>query len=159
MRPPISGALLITQGFASLKGGPSERYTAWREGKQITCLGHPAYDLNCVIGTPVVAVKPGIVAVTFGDQFFGNYIVLTVDGTGETYTYAHLSTVEVGTGQHVNDGQQIALSGNTGNSTGPHLHFAYRPSHPNFNNGFDGYESWITHLDAYAYPHIDLSLV
>lgn len=159
MRAPFDGPLLITQGFCSLKGGPSERYTAWREGREITCLGHPAYDFNCAVGTPLRAVKPGRIAVVFGDPFFGNYLVLTVDGTGEQFTYAHCSTVEVVAGQHVADGQVIARSGNTGNTTGPHLHFAYRPARPNFKNGLDGYEDYITHFDASVYPRLDLSLV
>lgn len=151
--------MLLTQLFSSLKGGPGEAYNAWREGREIRCIGHPAIDINCPTGTPVYAVKDGTVQTMFGDQFFGNFIVLTFDGTGEQFTYAHLSTIQVSNGQHVKASQEIALSGSTGNSTGPHLHAAYRPAKPNYDNFYDGYEQWLTHLDKNVRDLIDLSLV
>lgn len=158
MIPPIDGTLLITQNFASLKGGPGEAYNAWRDGQEIRCIGHPAIDINCATGTPVYSVKPGIVTVVLGDQFLGNYITLTALD-GESWEYGHLSFVAVHTGQQVAAGVRIGLSGSTGNSTGPHLHFSHRPAHPNYANGFDGHDDPMTHFDADVYPLFDLHLV
>ncbi|WP_018385100.1 M23 family metallopeptidase, partial [Wenjunlia vitaminophila] len=56
---------------------------------------------------------------------YGNNIVIKHD-TGRYTQYAHLSAFKAQVGQKVNVGQQIALSGNTGNSSGPHLHFEVR---------------------------------
>ncbi|MFB6677002.1 M23 family metallopeptidase, partial [Streptomyces sp. NPDC056390] len=61
---------------------------------------------------------------------YGNAVVIK-HGNGTYSQYAHLSRIDVRIGQTVSTGQHIALSGNTGNSSGPHLHFEIRTT-PNY---------------------------
>jgi murein DD-endopeptidase MepM/ murein hydrolase activator NlpD len=93
--------------------------------------GHNGWDL-ALNYEPVLAAAPGTVAIAGSDPYnpgFGNTI--TVDhGNGFTTRYAHLSQVWVTPGQAVSRGQQIGVSGNTGNSTGPHLHFGLYQTNP-----------------------------
>lgn len=79
-------------------------------------------DFAVPVGTPVVASRSGVVIMAQGNGSGGN-VVLIRDASGYAMEYAHLSTMNVVPGQRVEQGQQIALSGNTGNSTGPHLHW------------------------------------
>ncbi|MFI5803822.1 M23 family metallopeptidase [Streptomyces sp. NPDC051561] len=91
---------------------------------------HSGQDFAVPIGTKVKAAAAGTVVKAgsngAGDgPAYGNAVV--VRHADHTYSqYAHLSRVQVNVGQHVSAGQQIALSGNTGNSSGPHLHFEIR---------------------------------
>lgn len=95
---------------------------------------HPGVDIRVPVGTPVRTVMNGIVSQYKNDRGgFGLTIVIKhpnvpdPSDSSKTTTlyssYAHLSSVHVSVGQVVNKGQQIGLSGNTGNTTGPHLHF------------------------------------
>ena len=87
---------------------------------------HRGIDYGCPEGTPILASEAG--TVTFvGDLSvgYGKYIIITHDSVWSTL-YAHLSKITVKQGQTVSKGQTIGLSGNTGNSTGPHLHFEVR---------------------------------
>src|SRR5262249_30582063 len=88
----------------------------------------PADDIPVPQGTPVYAVTTGtITAITPLSSECGNGIVLA--GTdGYQYVYCHGSQLFVAAGQDVSVGQTIMLSGNTGNSTGPHLHFQVQTS-------------------------------
>ncbi len=96
---------------------------------------HSGQDFACPVGTPVKAVHDGVVVKAGpnggGDgPAYGNAIV--IKHADKTYSqYAHLSKIQVSVGQKVAKGKQIALSGNTGNSTGPHLHFEIRTT-PNY---------------------------
>lgn len=96
---------------------------------------HSGQDFAVPIGTPVHAVHSGTVvkAGSYGagdGPAYGNAIVIKhSDGTYSQY--AHLSKIKVYVGQYVKTGQQIGLSGNTGNSSGPHLHFEIRTT-PNY---------------------------
>ncbi|GHH39849.1 M23 family metallopeptidase [Streptomyces candidus] len=91
---------------------------------------HSGQDFAVPVGTAVKAAGPGIVVKAGpnggGDgPAYGNAIV--VRHADRTYSqYAHLSRLQVKPGQRVAAGQRIALSGNTGNSSGPHLHFEIR---------------------------------
>ncbi|MBC9717956.1 M23 family metallopeptidase [Streptomyces sp. TRM66268-LWL] len=101
---------------------------------------HSGQDFAVPIGTPVDAVHAGTVVKAgpngAGDgPAYGNAIVIKHDN-GKYSQYAHLSKIQVRIGQHVNTGQQIALSGNTGNSSGPHLHFEIRTT-PNYGSAIN----------------------
>ncbi|MFY3791524.1 murein hydrolase activator EnvC family protein [Ureibacillus sp. MALMAid1270] len=86
---------------------------------------HYGIDLANSTGTPVVAAAGGIVTYAAPLSSYGNCIIVTHSVNGQIYTtvYAHLSSIQVSTGQSVGKGQQIGLMGSTGRSTGPHLHF------------------------------------
>lgn len=111
--------------------------------KKITCgfhgyAGHSGADFSCPTGSKVVAAESGTVIIskdlTNEDgsyRSYGRYIVIKHDKTtasgDSVYTlYAHNSRRLVSAGEYVKKGQQIAVSGSTGNSTGPHCHFEVR---------------------------------
>ncbi|MFF7854251.1 peptidoglycan DD-metalloendopeptidase family protein [Streptomyces sp. NPDC007904] len=101
---------------------------------------HSGQDYAVPIGTPVVAAHGGTVVKAGGNgagdgPAYGNAVV--IKHGNQTYSqYAHLSSVNVKVGQVVKTGQKIALSGNTGNSSGPHLHFEIRTT-PNYGSAVD----------------------
>jgi murein DD-endopeptidase MepM/ murein hydrolase activator NlpD len=85
--------------------------------------GHHGVDYGVPIGTPVQASADGTVySVTSGGKDFGTKVEID-HGGGYRTLYGHLSQANVTTGQSVKQGQVIALSGNTGRSSGPHVHF------------------------------------
>ncbi|MEU6331414.1 M23 family metallopeptidase [Streptomyces sp. NPDC047049] len=86
---------------------------------------HTGIDFHAASGTSVHAVGTGtVVEAGWGGSYGNNIVIKMSDGT---YTqYGHLSSLGVSVGQHVTPGQQIGLSGATGNATGPHLHFEAR---------------------------------
>jgi murein DD-endopeptidase MepM/ murein hydrolase activator NlpD len=87
---------------------------------------HRGVDLKANIGDTVYAAFTGKVRLTkFERNGYGFYIIVRHDNGLETY-YAHLSKFLVRENQYVKAGTPIALSGNTGRSTGPHLHFETR---------------------------------
>ncbi len=89
---------------------------------------HAGIDILLRQGTPVYASGDGVVRVAEYSSTYGNYVEIEHPKAGYTSRYAHLSAFVSGlkVGQAVTRGQQIALSGNTGRSTGPHLHYEVR---------------------------------
>jgi|GEM_PF-1708880 len=85
---------------------------------------HTGIDYMCDVGTSVRAALSGkvIVVATGWNGGYGNQILVD-HGGGRTTRYGHLSGFNVEVGQNVSQGETIAFSGNTGRSTGPHLHF------------------------------------
>ncbi len=83
---------------------------------------HNGIDIANVEGTPVWAAKEGRVVDVGYHSAFGNYVVISHEGGYQTL-YGHLQNYSVRRGQVVNQGQVIARMGNTGYSTGNHLHF------------------------------------
>ncbi|MFD6496251.1 M23 family metallopeptidase [Streptomyces sp. NPDC060188] len=108
---PIAGSYVST-GYKT--GG-----SLWSSGS------HTGVDFHAASGTSVHSVGAGSVVTAGWGGAYGNQVVIKMhDGT---YTmYGHLSSIGVSVGQTVTPGQQIALSGSTGNTTGPHLHFEAR---------------------------------
>ncbi|MBQ4116668.1 MAG: peptidoglycan DD-metalloendopeptidase family protein, partial [Clostridia bacterium] len=94
-------------------------YKIW--GKWVTS-NHRGIDLACPTGTPVYAGADGKIEIAGWNNSYGYYVVIS-HGSGYTTLYAHNSSLLVKVGQYVKRGQQIAKSGSTGNSSGPHLHF------------------------------------
>ncbi|MBP8122497.1 MAG: peptidoglycan DD-metalloendopeptidase family protein [Caldilineaceae bacterium] len=103
---------------------------AWPASGQVTqqyWSGHPAVDIGAFIGAPVKAADSGYVIAASGgwNDGYGN-MVLIDHGNGFVSLYSHLSSIFVRQGESVGMGQQVGAVGNTGNSTGPHLHFEIR---------------------------------
>jgi peptidoglycan DL-endopeptidase CwlO len=86
---------------------------------------HAGIDIPVPVGTGVRAADSGTVAIAGWVGGYGNYICIQHGGSLST-CYGHNSSLSVSVGQSVSQGQVIAASGNTGNSTGPHVHFEVR---------------------------------
>ncbi len=87
-----------------------------------TRIFHDGMDFTCDIGTPVYATADGVVKNARWERGYG-YIVTIDHGYGYETRYAHLKSFNVKRGQKVVRGETIALSGNSGRSTGPHVHY------------------------------------
>ncbi len=103
---PLDG--LLTSGFG------------YRWGRM-----HEGIDIAVAEGTPIRASKGGTVIMASYNGGYGNYTCID-HGSGLSTCYAHQSAFAASAGQSVNQGQVIGYSGNTGSSTGPHLHFEVR---------------------------------
>ncbi|MET9601004.1 LysM peptidoglycan-binding domain-containing M23 family metallopeptidase [Streptomyces sp. NPDC006459] len=121
-------------GFvAPVSGGISTQYKVagamWSSGY------HTGVDFIASSGTSVKAVGAGTVVSAGWSGSYGNEVVIR-HADGKYSQYAHLSQLSVSSGQSVTAGQSIGLSGSTGNSTGPHLHFEIRTS-PSYGSDLD----------------------
>ncbi|WP_176718823.1 peptidoglycan DD-metalloendopeptidase family protein [Caloranaerobacter ferrireducens] len=83
---------------------------------------HDGIDAGVPVGTPVYAIMPGVVTYSGWKSGYGKIVIIDHENGYETY-YAHNSKLLVKKGDRVARRQKIALSGNTGRSTGPHVHF------------------------------------
>ena len=84
---------------------------------------HKGIDIGRVgYTTEIHAAKAGTVIVSQYSSSYGNYVVVS-HGSGNTTLYAHMSSRKVSVGAYVNQGDVLGITGSTGHSTGPHLHF------------------------------------
>lgn len=108
---------------APVDAGTSTAYgssgSSWSSGS------HTGVDFSASSGTPVKAVTSGEVVKAGNGGAYGNEVVIKHDD-GKYSQYGHLTSSSVEVGQQVGTGDRIAVSGSTGNSTGPHLHFEIR---------------------------------
>lgn len=89
--------------------------------------GHRAIDVGAWTGTPVIAADNGyVVAARNGWNNGYGRMVMVDHGNGYVTLYAHMNSIFVRQGESISKGQQVGSVGNTGNSTGPHLHFEVR---------------------------------
>jgi murein DD-endopeptidase MepM/ murein hydrolase activator NlpD len=102
----------------ALNSGFGPRLSPWTGTTEF----HAGVDLSAPPGTPVKATAPGTVRVAGTAAGYGTMVVLE-HGHGIESRYGHLQSVSVSKGQQVERGQLIGLSGNTGRSTAPHLHY------------------------------------
>jgi murein DD-endopeptidase MepM/ murein hydrolase activator NlpD len=106
--PAIAGAA-FTSGYG------------WRWGRM-----HEGNDFGTPVGTPVNSMSTGTVVFAGWEGGYGNKIEIEYwDGT--VSVYGHMSVIQVSVGEQVKPGEVVGLSGNTGHSTGPHLHLEIHP--------------------------------
>ncbi len=86
---------------------------------------HEGLDIGAAIGTPIVAPADGIITFSGAKPGFGNFVQID-HGYGVETIFGHASSVSVKKGQKVSRGDKIATVGNTGYSTGPHVHYEVR---------------------------------
>ncbi|MFJ5261056.1 M23 family metallopeptidase [Streptomyces sp. NPDC088387] len=137
---PAAKAATVTKAAKAAKAAsapswvkPVKKYTksaSFHQNGAMWQSTHSGQDFAVPSGTKVYAAHGGTVVKAGGNgagdgPAYGNAVVIK-HGNGTYSQYAHLSRVEVKVGQIVKTGQKIALSGNTGNSSGPHLHFEIR---------------------------------
>ncbi|GGR25268.1 M23 family metallopeptidase [Streptomyces roseolus] len=120
-----AAAPAATGWVAPVSGGVSTPYRA--SGSMWSSGYHTGADFIASSGTNVRAVGAGTVVSAGWSGAYGNEVVIK-HADGNYSQYAHLSSLAVSAGESVSGGQQIGLSGSTGNSTGPHLHFEIRTS-------------------------------
>ncbi|MFK4101580.1 peptidoglycan DD-metalloendopeptidase family protein [Streptomyces sp. NPDC019531] len=118
---PVSGATIGT--------GYRVAGSMWSSGY------HTGVDFVVPTGTSLKAVAAGTVVSAGWGGAYGNQVVIKLND-GYYAQYAHLSQLSVSAGQTVTEGQQIGLSGATGNVTGPHLHFEIRTT-PDYGSDVD----------------------
>lgn len=93
--------------------------------KKFGLKGHNGVDFACPSDTPLIACADGIVYIAaFDVNGYGNYVYIWDSSQKTMFLYAHLKSFVVKKNQSVRLGQLIGYSDNTGNSTGPHLHFS-----------------------------------
>ncbi len=114
LRYPLAGKPRVSSHF-----NPKRRHPVTGRIKP-----HNGTDFPLPIGTPVLAAGDGVVAKVENHQYAGRYVVIEFSSRYRA-RYLHLSKPLVRVGQRVSRGQAIALSGNTGRSTGPHLHYEF----------------------------------
>lgn len=87
---------------------------------------HTGTDYACPEGTPVVAAAGGTVRLAEWQGDYGYRVDVQTNDNTRQHSYSHLKAIQAWPGQHLTEGQPIGLSGNTGRSTGPHLHYEER---------------------------------
>ena len=111
---------------------------------------HKGTDIGRVGYTsPIYAAKSGTVIVSQYSSSYGNYVVIS-HGSGNTTLYGHMSSRKVEAGQYVNQGDVIGITGSTGHSTGPHLHFEITENGVRINPLNDGAEPRKGYLTGYT---------
>jgi murein DD-endopeptidase MepM/ murein hydrolase activator NlpD len=98
-------------------------YFAWRRSpftgaRQL----HTGIDLPAVTGTPIYPTQAGVVSEVGYSAVYGNYVIVT-HSAGYKTLYGHMSRINATKGSYVSESSVIGRVGNTGQSTGPHLHF------------------------------------
>jgi len=122
--PPAPPVTFIASAGGWPVVGPVTSGYGWRIHPILgTRLFHNGIDIGAACGTPVATPWDGVVTAVSSSPTMGNYVSVT-HADGLVTSYLHLSAVTVGLGDRVSGGQQIGLVGNTGLSTGCHLHFA-----------------------------------
>ncbi|MEU6576325.1 M23 family metallopeptidase [Streptomyces sp. NPDC046805] len=122
-------AFVVPVAHSYVSTGYKSSGSLWSSG------AHTGIDFHAASGTVVHAVGSGTVVSAGWGGAYGNQIVIKM-ADGMYTMYGHLSSIGVSVGQKVTPGEQIGLSGATGNVTGPHLHFEARTT-PDYGSDVD----------------------
>ena len=145
MIKPFRGDFRLTQGFG-------ENPAAYAK---FGLKGHNGLDYGLPTATQVIAPHGGkIIEATNDPGGYGLYI--KIEDAAQGSVLAHLQSFQVKVGDMVNEGQPIGLSDNTGNSTGPHLHWGYYKQPRNRQNGYAGFIDQLPLLTTAPAPNNDL---
>ncbi|WP_121703805.1 M23 family metallopeptidase [Streptomyces sp. E5N298] len=125
----------ITSGYTSPVAGGTVGTPYHQSGSMWSSGYHTGTDFVVPTGTSLKAVGAGTVVSAGWGGAYGNQVVIQL-ADGHYAQYAHLSSLSVSAGQSVTAGQQVGLSGATGNVTGPHLHFEIRTT-PDYGSDID----------------------
>lgn len=138
MRVPLNPPLVVTQPFGVPEAGSAFGL-------------HSGIDYAAALGTPVYACISGTISIAQNDQYHGN--VVDIHNGDKWYRVMHLSSFKKTSGA-VNEGDLIALSGNTGFSTGPHVHWDVRTQFiPTSFQAFINPLTLLEEEDVYRYPN------
>jgi murein DD-endopeptidase MepM/ murein hydrolase activator NlpD len=135
--PPLKAMKLRTQSLPNAYGASFGKVRHWSQTQHAFTKFHQGWDLEANAGTPCFAIADGIITHVGNHPEFGTNIVLQFSGGESPLSsnpsdlfafYAHLSSASVASGQSVKAGQQLGLTGTSGNASAnaPHLHFEIR---------------------------------
>ncbi|MFI3177708.1 MAG: M23 family metallopeptidase [Eubacteriales bacterium] len=117
------GTIIPPTYIKPLSGGTTSSTFGYRSSPTAGASSyHKGHDWSTPTGTAIMASSAGVVSKAGWGSGYG-YVIYIDHADGRQTRYAHLSKILVSVGQYVSQGEKIALSGNTGVSTGPHLHF------------------------------------
>ena len=125
----LGGFIKPADAPASSPFGPTRKYIGVSKVTGKPCEStsvHQGYDMAAPIGTPVVAPAGGTVILADPDLYYEGGAVFLDHGHGLTSVFMHLSDVDVAAGDVVKRGDVLAKTGNSGRTTGPHLHWAVK---------------------------------
>lgn len=129
----IHGFIVPAKGRMSSPFGPARKYVGVSktgEPCEKTSI-HRGYDVAIPVGTDIIAPAAGVVTLGDPDLYYEGGTVFLDHGDGLVSVFMHMSDVDVRVGQSVRRGERLGASGNTGRTTGPHLHWAVKWRNPN----------------------------
>ncbi|MFN4185509.1 MAG: M23 family metallopeptidase [Hyphomonas sp.] len=141
-RGALDGFVLPSDAPPSSPFGPTRKYVGVSKTSGKSCESisvHQGFDLATPVGTPVRAPAGGIVTLADPDLYYEGGTIFLDHGHGLLSVFMHLSDVAVAAGDSVARGDLIARTGNTGRTTGPHLHWAVKWRNPDTENRDDDY--------------------
>ncbi|MEO1552831.1 MAG: M23 family metallopeptidase [Pseudomonadota bacterium] len=127
-----NGFIRPSDGPASSPFGPARKYIGvGQDGESCERTSvHQGYDIAIPVGTEIVAPAAGTVTLGDSDLYYEGGTVFLDHGDGLVSVFLHMSEVDVSAGDKVSAGDRLGASGNTGRTTGPHLHWAVKWRNP-----------------------------
>jgi len=127
-----TGFLRPSVGPPSSPFGPARKYIGiGKDGKPCESMSvHRGYDIATPVGTEIIAPAAGTVVLGDPDLYYEGGTVFLDHGEGLVSVFLHMSSVEVEAGDVVAAGERLGATGNTGRTTGPHLHWAVKWRNP-----------------------------
>lgn len=127
-----TGFLRPSTGPSSSPFGPARKYIGvGKDGTPCESMSvHRGYDIAIPVGTEIVAPAAGTVTLGDPDLYYEGGTVFLDHGDGLVSVFLHMSSVDVSAGDVVQAGERLGASGNTGRTTGPHLHWAVKWRNP-----------------------------
>jgi murein DD-endopeptidase MepM/ murein hydrolase activator NlpD len=123
------GFVRPAEGRTSSPFGPARKYIGVSAETGESCESvsiHRGYDIAAPIGTPIIAPASGTVVLADNDLYYEGGTVFLDHGHGLLSVFMHMSAIDVSVGDTLAQGEQVGAVGNTGRTTGPHLHWAVK---------------------------------